>query len=515
LQDAKKSNIFRNPSLLVRGFFPYIWLFVGLFVLFTILSPYVRMTGSAQQSFSSFDLYDGDKNVRLFMAVFLYLLLVAAVIIMARRAMTLGKALIIVAAAGIVLRFGTMLYTPFYVHGHDVGGFDGYGHLAYVYRLFTTGALPDSYSGQFYHPPLAHLADAAVVRLYALLSGQSDPDTIFEAAKIVPCFASCGLLIVTYRLFGEFDFSKQAKLIAMTVIALHPTFILLSASINNDMLMVFFFMAAFLYTICWYKTPSYKNILLIAVFIGCAMSTKFSGALVAVFTAAVFLVVFIRAVKKKKSVPLLAQFGAFAVVCFPLGLWYSVRNKLLFGQPFGYVAQIGRDSALYVGDHSVFERFLSFNPVRLFQTVFCDPWTDFNLWEYTVKCSLFGEFTFSDAHRVFAIVCDRGKSRAHRTDAICHDPLRFFRPGEKPLAVLSLGSLWAWLPASILFFNIRYPFGCTMDFRYIVPTVITGAGFLGLLFERLAESRRNQLLRIGFWTVLAVFCAATAGFYII
>ena len=90
----------------------------------------------------------------------------------------------------------------------------------------------------------------------------------------------------------------------------------------------------------------------------------------------------------------------------------------------------------------------------------------------------------------------------------------FDRPKNK-LAVLSLGALFALLMLSFVFFNVSYPYGCTMDFRYIVPTVIAGAGFLGLLFDRLANARRSGLLRAGFWTVLIVFCTATAGFYII
>ena len=428
MPDERISNNGKRPSLLVRGFFLYIWLFAGIFVLFTLLAPFVQLTGSANHPFAAADLYDSDANVRLAMAAALYGMLITAVIILAKREMTVDKALLILVMAGIILRFGYMLYTPFYVRGHDVGTFDGFGHLGYVYRLYTTGILPDSFLEQFYHPPFAHIADALVIKLYAALTGQSDLNVIFQAAKIVPCFASCGVIVLSYRLFGEFYFTPRARLIAMTLIALHPTFILLSASINNDMLMVFFFMAAFLYTVRWYKTPSYKNILLTAVFIGCAMSTKFSGALVAFFTAGVFLIVFIRAVKKRKAVSLLAQFGAFAIVCFPLGLWYSVRNLFLYGQSIGYVAPIGTDSALCVLDHSVVERLLSFNPVRLFRSVYCDPWTDFNLWEYTVKCSLFGEFTFSPRPPRFRRRPHCRQSGAHCAVAVCDGALRVLRP---------------------------------------------------------------------------------------
>ena len=449
------------------------------------------------------------------MAGIICLMGLVAAVLAARRAMTAEKALVLIVLAGIILRFGYMLYTPFYIRGHDVGRFDGYGHLAYAYRIFTDGTLPDSFLGQFYHPPLAHMADAAVARLYALITGLTQPDAVFEAAKLVPCFASCALLVVARRTFIALGFSKRAECIAMAVIAFHPTFILLSASINNDMLMILFFMSAFLYTVRWYKDPSYKNILLTAVFIGCAMSTKFSGALIAVFTAAVILIGLVRRLKNGKAATLFGQFGAFAAVCFPLGLWYYVRNALLFSQAFGYVAKIGTDSALYVGDQPAVLRFLSFDPFRLFKTVYCDPWTDVNLWEYTVKCALFGEFKFPQAQYIIAVILIAASLVLIALSLYAMIRFVFFGRRETRLAAVCFGALWLLLMLSFVYFNIKYPFGCTMDFRYIVPTVITGAAFLGLLYERMSEGRRKRVLRAGFVTVLSVFCAAAAGFYIL
>ncbi len=515
MREDNKNDNSRPPSPLLRGFFPYVWLLIGLFALFLILAPHVRMNGSSQLNYASSTLYDGDKNVRMIMAALLSALAIAAAVLLAKRRLSAEAGLVLIVMAGVILRFGTMLHTPFYVHGHDIGSFDGYGHLAYVYHIFETGTLPDSYLGQFYHPPFAHIADAVVVRLYAFISGQTYLENIFEAAKLVPCFASCALMLVCWRLFGTLDFSKRAKIIAMSVVAVHPTFILMSSSINNDMLMVFFFMAAVLYTVRWYKDPSYKNILLTAVFIGCAMSTKFSGALVAVFTAAVFLVVLIRRSKAGKALPLFAQFWAFAMVCFPLGLWYYVRNLLLFGQPIGYVAQLGTDSALYTGGYTVLERFLSFQPLRLFREIYCDPWNQFNLWEYTAKCALFGEFTFSDAHRVFAVILIMASLVLIILSLYAMVRLVFFGRRETRLGTWTLGAVWALLMASFVYFNIKYPFGCTMDFRYIVPTVITGAGFLGLLFDRLPVGRSGAALRACLIAVLCVFGVAAAGFYII
>ena len=497
------------------GFMTYVWLLAGLFVLYLAVSPFVSLTGSSFDLNPASNPYDGDARVMAVMALLLLALIAVGLILALGRKLTAEKLAVLLLAAGMLLRFGYMLYTPFYIRGHDVSTYGGYGHLDYIFGLYSGRGLPATDAGQFYHPPFAHLAGAAVARFYALITGQTALDTVFEASRLVPCFASCGLLLMCARLFDALGFSGRAKAVALAAVAFHPTFILLSSSINNDMLMVFFFMAAFLYTVRWFKAPTYKNILPIAIFIGCAMSTKFSGALIAVFTAAVFLIILTRHVVEGKSWSLVGQFTAFSAVCFPLGLWFQFRNLALFGQRLGYVAQIPRTSALYVGDIPFAERFLTFSLPDVLKSIYCNPFTDERLWEYTVKCALFGEYVFSPKHdftarillvaslalivlslaaAVWFLVVDRRTSR---------------------LTVLSLFSVGALSVLSFIYFNVKYPFGCTMDFRYIVPTAITGAAFLGLLYDRLSTGRLRRLTSSALIAILAVFCISSAVFFIL
>ncbi|SHH90923.1 Dolichyl-phosphate-mannose-protein mannosyltransferase [Sporobacter termitidis DSM 10068] len=497
------------------GFSAYIWLFAGLFIFYLIFSPLVTLSGNSGALAQASAPYDGDPKVMLAMALLLLALLAAAVYLLATRRLTAGRLTALAIAAGFVLRFGYMLYTPFYIRGHDVLSYGGYGHLDYIYRLFRLEGLPDSYGGQFYHPPLAHIADAAVAKIYALLTGATDLDTIFESSKLVPCFASSALLVMSGRLLDALDFSPRARAVALIVIAFHPTFILLSASINNDMLMVFFFMAAFLYTVRWYKNPCYKNIILLALCIGGAMSTKFSGSLIAVFTALIFILGLARHLREGKSWNIFGQFAVFGVICIPLGLWYQIRNLMLFGQPLGFVARISATSALYVGDRTAAERFLTFSVPNMLQNPYCSPFDDFRLWEYTVRCALFGEFAFSPKHDAAAAVMIIASVVLIILSLAAVVWFLFFDRRKNRLAVLGFTAVWALLMVSFVYFNIKYPFGCTMDFRYIVPTVITGAAFLGLLSDKLAGGRGRKALFGAFCAVLAVFCVSSAVFYVI
>ncbi|UOO36984.1 phospholipid carrier-dependent glycosyltransferase [Oscillospiraceae bacterium CM] len=497
------------------GFLTYIWLFCGLFILYLLLSPYVRLDGTSAAYYPAFLPYEGDALVRFFMAVSLLLALLVAIYWALGHRLTFQRGVFLLLFAGILLRFGYMLYTPFFVRGHDVSTLDGYGHLAYIYRLFAGEGLADTSAGQYYHPPLDHLAAALTARLFAFLTGETKLDTIFEACRLVPCFASSALLILSYRLFQALGFSKRAVLLAVSIVAFHPTFVLLAASINNDMLMVFFFMAAFLYTVRWYGAPTYRNILIIAVLIGCAMMTKLSGALIAFYTGFVFLLVLAQHLRTRSALPLFGQFAAFSAVCFPLGLWYPLRNLRLFGQPLGYVAPISVTSQLYVGDRPPSERFLTFSLRQMLQTPFCDPFSDTRLWEYAVRCALFGEFVFPARHEPVArslivfslalIVISLG--------AMLY--FLFFARREEQFAVRSFAAVWVILIASYIFFNIQYPFGCTMDFRYIVPTVITGAAFLGLLLERLRGGGLKTAGAVALCSVSGAFCLLSAVFFII
>ena len=60
------------------------------------------------------------------------------------------------------------------------------------------------------------------------------------------------------------------------------------------------------------------------------------------------------------------------------------------------------------------------------------------------------------------------------------------------------------------------PFTCSMNYRYITPTCVIGAVFLGLAFQRLRNGKKpvcRWLSGIG-WTLCGCFAACAAAFYI-
>lgn len=497
------------------GIFPYLWLGIALGAAYLLLAPHVALPDIHGEQ-AAFTPFEGDGRVRAAMLAALLLTLGSALFLRAFHKLDARGLLILVIIAGVVMRFGYMLYTPVFVRGHDVGSPGGYGHYAYIATIYNTFHLPQSDNGQFYHPPIEHILCAAVARVYALLTGITDQQTVLESSRLVPCFASCASMLVCRRLFEELKLGRAALLTAMAVVAFHPTFFILSASINNDMLMVFFFLTALLYLARWSRRPVMKNMLLAALAAGLAAGTKLSGALAAVFAAVIVFIRLFRSVGKPSFPGLFRQGIAYAAIFLPLCLWYPLRNYLLFGQPINYVLPLSKHSFLYVGFRSFAERFGFSGTGDLFKNIYCSIFGDYRLWVYTVKCSLFGEFTFSPIHNIAALVLTTLNTLliALSLAAAVWCLIRCRR--ARPFARFGMAAVWALLIASFIWFYVKYPFTCTMDFRYIVPTVVTGATFLGLFQE-------EAFGRGGLWHVLAVcgvtltglFCAASVLFYLL
>ena len=418
-------------------------------------------------------------------------------------------------ALGIIMRIGYMLYTNVQLRSHDISDFQASGHLDYVYQIFSTGKLPTTNEVQFYHPPLQHILQAIVVKIYSLFRPTDNLYALFESAKIVPCFATCSLLFVFRDICRALKMRSRTTVLAMAIVAFQPTFYLLSSSINNDALMLLFYGLAILYTIRWYHAPSMKNILLLAAALGLGMMTKISAATIAFLIAPVFLIVYVQQIKQKQGKRLIGQFAAFLGVSVPLGFWYPVRNWIKFDQPLNYVLTINLPQ-LYCGDHSISERFFSLPIREILNPLYCQPFGDFRIWLYTIKCSVFGEYSFDQNQTLSKVLLMVNLVLMALSLAAM---LYILLCGSETHPLVRLELVWLWLIQICFFilFNVRFPYGCTMDFRYIVPTVFVGAIALSLALDRI----KRKHTKIGNFVfavvavVVALYSIASMLFYTI
>lgn len=405
--------------------------------------------------------------------------------------------------AGIIMRIGYMLYTPYALRGHDVG-LGSNGHADYIITLMQ-GHLPDSNRYQYYHPPLFHILAAGIADSFRFLTGVQDTELLLEAGKMISCWSSILTLFLSVALCRELELGKAGKIILITIAAFLPEHYLLAGRLNNDALSIMLMTAIILYTLKWYHRQSMHDMIILALCYGLGMMTKMSVGTFALVTGAVMIIVLFKGSKNRNGTKIFLQYLVFSIIAFPLGMWYPIRNLIRFDQPLNYVAQIETTDPLYCGDHSMISRFLPMTDYYLY----ADPRRDFNVWTYLVKTSVFGEFQYNVAPWIAQtlLICAGILAVAGLT-------AMFYRFIHKPsFQDKILAALWSVMILSYLWFNANYPFGCTMDFRYIVPTALVSSIFLGEWADVKKTKIASEMSGYMLWIALGMFCLTSCLMY--
>lgn len=406
-------------------------------------------------------------------------------------------------AIGVIMRVGYMLYTLCDERSHDLGGInteDG-GHAGYILTLSENYRLPETNELQYYQQPMFYILGTIISKFVNLIMGSNSSFDIVDGTKIVSCFASCAMLFLTMEFCRLMKLSGKAKLAAVLLMSFMPDFYLCGGRVNCDMLAALFMTLEVLYTFKWYKNPSWGNTILLAIWYGLGVSTKISCGLMAIFTAAVFLKVLVDSIKeaeKGKMFKLIEKYLVFGLISLPLGLWYCVRNYIKFGQSFTYVMEINRESELFTGNQSLFRRFFSIDVGNLIDTPFANPYNDYNAPVYYLKSSLFGEF-LHDREPVAWLLLFSAVMVAILIVAAMIKQLVYNRKDINGNIMVGLILL---VFASMYWFYYRYPFGCSMDFRYMIFTTMPAAMLLGKLAE--ADKLNITFVSVSAYSVLSV-----------
>lgn len=435
--------------------------------------------------------------------------------------MTTEKWLLLLFLAAFAARLCYISSISIRVNQHDVRYFNypkaNYGHTGYIEYLLENGHLPDfDVRGkfQFYHPPLHHILCALWLKLQTAVGIAFS--TAAENLQILTLFYSMTALYAAGRIFRLIGLKGKALICSFALVAFHPTFFLLSGSINNDCLSVCLGFCAVWAALEWHRSHGWGSIVALALCIGGSMAAKLTAGLIAPAVALLFLYDLIKERGAGAKWRLIGQFAAFGAICVPLGIGWEVRNYLRFGVPITYVPLLGSNIDQYLGGYSVPERLFDFGSLFDFGVFpsrtgtqgalyfdHCIPLT-------ALKTSLFGEYSVwrdSTFFRVLGDVLFAVNGVAVLTGLAgmvgCGiDLVKSFRPGnagaffEKrhtgraPVCLLLV--YWGTMIVSYVLFCFSYPHFCSMDFRYIVPTLLVGACFFGKAMERLEETRGKR-----------------------
>lgn len=274
-------------------------------------------------------------------------------------------------AGFIVLALLYAAATPFF-ESPDEGA-----HVLYAHNLLETGELPsllddrqaifDSQSTQRHHPPLYYMVGALLIsptqradidaylhinplssigtvrphnaNFYLHNWGSSDDDTA-AAIVILRLFSltlATGTLWLVYGV-GRLAFGRRVGLVAMLLTAAIPTFISISASVNNDNAVTFFYSAG-LFWLVWmwtYRTLTIRGAIVLGLILSGAALSKLTGlSLFGVVYAGLLFGAWRRWYSWRSAFVTIGLSLAIAAV---IAGWWYLRNMTLYGDPLALAA---------------------------------------------------------------------------------------------------------------------------------------------------------------------------------
>lgn len=441
-----------------------------------------------------------NDGLRTGLGIALAVFLMAAFLILLKveKGVTENVIMLVIFAAFMLRIFYTTL-TMALLYQNDITIFhpDCFGHLGYVYRLYTDGKLPDvdpTTAYEFYQPPLHYAISAVYLKVLGLLRLlPTAREELEEILQVLPMIYSMITIVYIDKIGKQLKLSLEGRLVAVCFAGFLPYSVMLGAALNNDPLAIMLMIMSIYYTLKWYEKPDMKGILIMALCIGCAMMAKISSGLIA---PAIAVMMLHRAWKDRRQWKVyLKQFTCFGLLVFPLGLWYSIYCFIRYRMPIGYISDLSEDSLQYIGDHDKWSRFFDFTNAFDFLGVRMDYenlFADYNIPVTLIKFATFGESYYYQSS---------GLTNVLGTGMFWVNAVLFVLMAAAAVIWLFLKDGRRWQKIflltgaavgmySYLKFCIRYPHVCTMNIRYIMCTVyigciVTAAAATGLQ-ERIA-----------------------------
>ena len=444
--------------------------------------------------------------------------------------------------AGIFIKCYYVKNTETWERQHDVIGFGAdEGHAAYIEYILNEGHLPDfdpTTKWAFFQPPLHHIISAQVMKLSYSLG--LDEHRAQENTQIPTC-----IYMILLTLMSGYIYIKSKGVIKLShsnaptkaytagfvtmlaIVGLHPMFILLSASINNDSLALCLSVLALIVGVEWYDNPTIVRTIILAIVIGLAMEAKLTGGLVAVPIGILMVMKFFsidpdskrgphKSIKKRLNV-FFADYSAkaliFALIVFPLGLAFWIYNKIKWNMPINFIPVVGErfDESVTLA-----KRLLDIKTDSVYTLMVSrgDAFDEYCIPLAMVKTSLFSEFSFESVSRWMKIC-----TLVLFVSAIVLIVLALFATAVVTFSSKSMVSVkwkiallgtYVTYMAAYLYFVITHRNFSAQDFRYAAICIMVEGIFLGLYVDTLKNAKAKYIIS-GIAIVFAIASFMTYG----
>lgn len=350
-------------------------------------------------------------------------------------------------------------------------------------------------------------------------------ENLFQVNQILSCFYMFLFSVYAIKTIKLFKFKNSTILFTSIFVILFPRLVQFSGQLNNDPLATLLVILSLYRISVWYfKGKRNKDILLSSLYLGLAMSSKLSAVTTILGYAVIFLIEFIKSIRKKgdylKLSKLCLQYVSFLIILLPLGFWFQIYSHKVYGIPYNFVFR-SLNSALFTGYrgyietrsdiyslsyydknnsgliytnhfYNIFMRYISPIYVNdyLVDQIFCNPFENYNILTYAIRSSIMGEFQYYYGEG-FALCSTILGYIIYFSLLISIIYLAIKRKINSNKCFILNFSCFISVIILYLYLQISMPFGCSMDFRYIVPIIVPIAILLGYSYDSLDDIKSS------------------------
>lgn len=315
-----------------------------------------------------------------------------------------------------------------------------------------------------YHPILHFLLAAVGIHLGELLNFSTrDASEAFQVI-IVSYMTWYGL--ISAKILSLFKLSRLSYLSLLGFIVCFPAYNAISGYFNNDCLLLPLQAGMIYYTLLYSQNGGKYNLIMICVFTTMAALTKLSAILILPMIGVAFLQ---RLFRKRNRQTFREELVCGIFILIGISLWPLYQHFVLYIS-YDFVPAQPQFS---LEPYSIWERF---NPLRaiFYEKIFYDYFGT-NLWESMTQTALFGRWDFSDSgYEIFwmlqCLTIFYKLIIVITTTAIIYLTIK----SNKSYIYFLTIALFAGLIIGIITFNLKHPYMCNQDFRYIaiLPLII-------------------------------------------
>lgn len=419
----------------------------------------------------------------------------------------------ILLSVSLMIRMLYIVMTQAHFFQNDIGSFgeDSVGHLGYTYYLYANHHLVDFDPrewNQFYHPPLHYFLMAIWAKINTLFGVSIEH--IDEQLQILPFIYSMFTLGYLNKICKRLGMEARGICLVLLVAGFFPISIMMSGGLNNDALLILLMIMSIYYTICWYYNPKMKHVIGMAISIGCAIMTKLSGGLLAPAMAFLMLLQLYR--NRKNWQFYFKQFFVFGLIAFPLGLWFYIRNLILFQVPINYVPLLPEEMEQFIGMFTKTQRLLDVRgqlDTLSLQWSNALPNVDHNILISIFKFSTFGEGAFYVNNPIIKFI---GTGLFWMVAVILLLlPILFVikliqsrNDRDIRSIVIFIGIASATIFLLYVKFCFTFPHICTMHVRYIYVAILMGFLFLGMVGTKNRVLQKGGAIFLGAFSIFSM-----------